>query len=321
MDQDRMEGNTMTASTKRSGQRWTGKFFFALFIALPVVTAFANPSSPSLFPTQQKSSFISSERFINTNNNNNNNYDIEIKAAKQTADKYHLIWSPTFWKKAVVSSIIYTSIQLLASKSNLSGVGRISSCHQSKITAIALPLLSSSCCAVQLLINALSGFGCAGFNTVLGPVRPILLPLLMLSTWNLLPQRSLGWTTFSLFLAFLPELVYIFNSLERIQWRKQKDHVLLQHAHAVTAKLQLTISNMGCIACVNKIDTSIRQCGSVNSIIQEKSWLTEGPQKGGMAELQLSSPSTEEMDKVIQDVVIAIKKAGFECKIENLQIG
>ncbi len=170
---------------------------------------------------------------------------------------------------------------------------------------------------MQLIINALSGFGCAGFNTVLGPVRPLLLPLLMLSTWNLLPQRSLGWTSLSLFLAFLPELVYVFNSLDRIQWKKQKN-VSLQNA--LTAKLQLACPTMGCIACVNKIDTSIRQCESANSITQEKSWLTEGPGKGGMAELHISSSSTEEIDEVIQNVVTAIKKAGFECKIENVQI-
>ena len=37
-------------------------------------------------------------------------------------------------------------------------------------------LLSSSCCALQLVLNAFS-VGCAGFNTVLGPLRPYLLAL------------------------------------------------------------------------------------------------------------------------------------------------
>ena len=307
----------MKASKNRSCQRWPGKIFFALLIALPMATAFANPSSLP-FPTQKlnnpsSTAFISTKRF-----NTHNNYDAEVKKLRQTTDKYHLIWSPSFWKKAAVSTIIYKSIQLLANKNNLSSVNRISSCHQSKITALVLPLLSSSCCAVQLIINALSGWGCAGFNTILGPVRPLLLPLLLLSTWSLLPQRSLGWTALSLFLAFLPELVYIFNSLASNQWKREKDTSLQNNA--VTATLQLAIPSMGCIACVNKIDTSIRQCDSATSITQEKSWLTEGPGKGGMAELKISAQSTEEIDKVVQNVVIAIKNAGFESETESLQI-
>ena len=309
----------MSPSKKRSGQRWPLQLFVALFIAFPVATAFANPSF-RLFPTQKKypsTSLISTERFTK---NNEISGVVEAKRAKLINDKYHLIWSPTFWKKAVASTIIYMIIQLLASKSNLSSsVGKISSCHQSKITAVILPLLSSSCCAVQLIINTLSGFGCAGFNFVLGPVRPFLLPVLMLSTWTLLPQRSLGWTVLSLFLAFLPEIVYIFNLLESIQWNKKKDIISLQN-NAVTATLQLAIPTMGCSSCVNKIDTSIRKCESSPSIIQEKSWLTEGPEKGGVAELKIVASSTEEVDKVIQNVVNAVNQAGFECKTESLQI-
>lgn len=308
----------------RCCQRWPRKLFFALLVALPMATAFANHLPSLRYPTQKLNNYPSSIAFISTNRfikSTPNNYDVEVDVGKvkQTADKYHLIWSPAFWKKAAVSTIIYKSIQLLlASKTNLSSVGRISSCHQSKVTALVLPLLSSSCCAIQLIINALSGWGCAGFNTVLGPVRPFLLPLLLLSTWNLLPQRSLGWTAVSLFLAFLPELVFVFNSLERNQWKKQKETSLPKNA--VTAKIQLAIPTMGCIACVNKIDTSIRQCDSAASITQERSWLTEGSGKGGMAELKISAQSTEDIDVVIQNVVTAIKNAGFECKTKSLQI-
>lgn len=304
---------------KRCCQRWPRKLLFAVLVALPIATAFANHPS-SRFPTQKINNYPSSTAFISTNRFiKSNNYAVEVEETKQTTDKYHLIWSPAFWKKAAISTIIYKSIQLiLASKSNLNSVGRISSCHQSKITTLVLPLLSSSCCAIQLIINALSGWGCAGFNTVLGPVRPLLLPLLLLSTWNLLPQRSLGWTAVSLFLAFLPELVFAFNSLEKNQWKKQKDTSLPENA--VTAKIQFAIPTMGCIACVNKIDTSIRQCESAASITQERSWLTEGSGKGGRAELKISAQSTEDIDVVIQNVVTAIKNAGFECKTESLQI-
>jgi uncharacterized protein len=51
--------------------------------------------------------------------------------------------------------------------------------HTSWFSAIAAGLLSSSCCAIQLFLNLLSSLnlmhvGCAGFNKVLGPVRPVL---------------------------------------------------------------------------------------------------------------------------------------------------
>lgn len=56
-----------------------------------------------------------------------------------------------------------------------------SSCgpRASWFSAIAGGLLSSSCCALQLLLNLLASLnilhvGCAGFNTVLGPARPML---------------------------------------------------------------------------------------------------------------------------------------------------
>eukprot|EP00392_Amoebophrya_sp_AT5.2_P000912 g914.t1 len=55
-----------------------------------------------------------------------------------------------------------------------------------------LSLLSSSCCAFQLILNAFS-FGCAGFNSTLGPLRPMFLALTTVSQfwmWSCL----LGWS-------------------------------------------------------------------------------------------------------------------------------
>jgi copper chaperone CopZ len=307
------------------------RMLFYIFI-LPVATAFAVNPSFHLFPTQAHNPTTSSrstEHFTANNDNISNNI-VEVTIGAGSSDQYHLIWSPKFWKKAVVSTIIYMVIQFLTrNKNNFGSVGRLSldfgkSCHQSKVTAVVLPLLSSSCCAIQLIINALSGWGCAGFNSVLGPIRPLLLPLFILSTWNLLPQRPLGWTVLSSFLAFLPELVYTFNSLEANQWTKQKNP---SNNNAVTAKLQLAIPSMGCVACVNKIDTAIRQCESTARITQEKSWLlthgqklTSPDEKGGMAELIISASSKEEIDNIIKNVVNAVKEAGFECRTYRVQI-
>lgn len=97
--------------------------------------------------------------------------------------KYQLIWSPNFWKKMIMSMTVWIIIQYsLKNNAAVSLEKMLSpSCHSSEpITtsfngfrrvfpsAVALPLLSSSCCAIQLIINAISGWGCAGFNTYLG---------------------------------------------------------------------------------------------------------------------------------------------------------
>ena len=77
---------------------------------------------------------------------------------------------------------------------------------------------------------------------------------------------------------------------------------------------------MGCIACVNKIDSSIRKCDHARLITQEKSWLTDGPERGGFAEVDICAKDAEKIDQVVQNVVTAITDAGFECYTKRLQI-
>ena len=305
---------SMATPTKQLSGKYSRKpLFYALFIIfIPVVSAFALKPHPQNLLSKRGaqtlsnpsiSNFSSTERYISNDDQSSN-----IAVAKAHL-KYHLIWSPNFWKKAVVSTII---ILLLDKRIPLYFA---KPCHQSRITAVALPLLSSSCCAIQLLINAVSGWGCAGFNSVLGPVRPILLSLLLYSTWKLSSQRPIGWTIISLFLAFLPELVHTFNLIQTTQWKQRQIT-----GRSVTAKLQLAIPGMGCVACVNKIDASIRQCKSATRIAEEKSWLNAPEMgKGGMAELIISASSDEEVDDIVKSVISAIREAGFECQKKSLQ--
>lgn len=310
----------MATPTKQlSGQYSRKLFFYALFIIfIPVVSAFAlKPHPQNLLSTLRGdaqtlsnpsiSNFSSTELYISNDDKSSN-----IAVAKANS-KYYLIWSPSCWKKTVVSTII---ILLLDKRIPLYFA---KPCHQSRITTVALPLLSSSCCAIQLLINALSGWGCAGFNSVLGPVRPILLSLLLFSTWKLSSQRPIGWAILSLFVAFLPELVHTFNLIKTTQWKKRQ--ISFQNNDVVTAKLQLEIPGMGCVACVNKIDASIRQCKSATRITQEKSWLN-APEigKGGMAELIISASTDEDVDDIVKSVISTIREAGFECQKKSLQI-
>lgn len=86
--------------------------------------------------------------------------------------KYHLIWSPGFWKKLVVSMAVWAVFGSLQKKFNVRMGGFLTNishatCRDTPMRFV-LPLLSSSCCALQLVINTISGLGCAGFNTYLG---------------------------------------------------------------------------------------------------------------------------------------------------------
>jgi len=81
-----------------------------------------------------------------------------------------------------------------------------------------LGLLSSSCCVLQIILNAFS-FGCAGFNTVLGPVRPPLIAFTVVTqsvSWYVALPRPFQWaptaasTVLSLFLTFSPEMLDLY---------------------------------------------------------------------------------------------------------------
>ncbi len=118
-------------------------------------------------------------------------------------------------------------------------------------------LLGSSCCVLQLTINALtsleiiSGFGCAGFNKILGPVRTyarlLAMSLILYSWWRARQARaksSLVLATFTfIILTFLPEiLVYTGGP------------VLAPPTDDLQV-ITLRVGGMGCEACSRHIKT------------------------------------------------------------------
>lgn len=132
----------------------------------------------------------------------------------------------------------------------------------------------------------------------------------------------------SMFLGFLPELVDVWNTNRSLRW--QQKHAIDNNNNIeststtlplpVNATLRLNIPTMGCVACVNKINLSLRQCASAANIRKETSWLTDSAAKGGMAELLLSVRTREELDVIVKEVVAVVKDAGFKCSVESLQV-
>ncbi|KAF9310961.1 hypothetical protein BG003_007932 [Podila horticola] len=89
-----------------------------------------------------------------------------------------------------------------------------SSLRSSYLSALAVGLLSSSCCVVQLVLNAFS-IGCAGFS-VLTPLRPVFLAIsfglvLYTVTKYRFSARTFATLVITLGLTITPELVAVVN--------------------------------------------------------------------------------------------------------------
>merc|ERR1712216_973593 len=147
-----------------------------------------------------------------------------------------------------------------------------------------LGLLSSSCCALQLLLNAFS-FGCAGFNKILGPFRPVSLAvttLVQASSWYIAVNRPYQWiptaisTLLVIGLAFLPEFLFWYNRIslsskigEKEQQRRRRmetkntsantenDEQLLEQRSKTI--LHYRLDNVGCSACVTTVSNIMKQ--------------------------------------------------------------
>jgi copper chaperone CopZ len=193
---------------------------------------------------------------------------------------------------------------------------------------VFLPLLSSACCGIQLVINALVGAGgCAGFNKYLGPLRPYFLALLFFATATSVPFHQsktvmISWIRYSVlrwFVALMPEMVHLWN-LRAAGSVARKRHT---ENHGETGTLfitiEMTIPSMGCVACINKIDASIRRCAP-DQIEGVKSWL-EPSKKGGRAIVRAAASTKEEADRLAQTLLHAVRDAGFQtCSLDSIRM-
>ena len=131
-----------------------------------------------------------------------------------------------------------------------------------------LGLLSSSCCALQIMLNAFS-FGCAGFNTTLGPLRPTFVALtvtVQALAWVVAYPRPWQWaptaaaTTLATVLTLMPEALALHTAWR--EWCQQQD---IDRQAATTTALHFRLSTLGCAACVSKVSSVLNAMPAVAS--------------------------------------------------------
>lgn len=165
------------------------------------------------------------------------------------------------------------------------------------------------------------------FYDISGPIRPFMLSVLIFTTAKLFPQRSIVWTIVSLSLGFLPEVLHLGNNY-RVRVGNQtinnhdgdeSDSIQTSDTQFI-ATLRLDVPTMGCVACVNKIDSTIRQFGlrEKRNILEGVSWLNDGSKEGGTAELKITGSSSDEIETIKDEVIAAIENAGFRCDVNGL---
>jgi hypothetical protein len=258
--------------------------------------------------------------------------------------RYHLLWSSGFWQRFVITTFIFFAshqyILSLLRANNLvidwetilqaTPKHAVTACHVG--TDFALPLMASACCFVQLVVNLLAG-GCVGFNTILGPVRPYFLSLLLFLTvtmYSSFPLRShiIRWGV-----ALMPESVDLWNNYLRSRSlttkaattiiggnvgavqelscdNKKHDNQNSMPQFPYKATIRLNIPTMGCVACINKIDSALRNAIDPGRVLNASSSLSDDG-KGGCATLELLCTSKEEIGGVVHLLEEAISRAGF----------
>lgn len=224
-------------------------------------------------------------------------------------DKYHLLWSPGALKKIftgmVTLFILHSSKRFLDNTVIGSFTGPLSprshNAFSYMATNVLVPMLASACCLLQLALNLVS-VGCAGFNTFLGPVRPYFISLLLYMTAiSSFHSISLSGTALRWAVALMPEAVHIWNN----RGRSLASHYQAVNIHQRHAVVYLNIPSMGCVSCINKIDSTLKK---MKHVLSSNSWLNES---GGQAQVQITANSQEEMDSTAASLTMAIQAAGF----------
>ena len=239
----------------------------------------------------------------------------------KVVDPYHLLWSPGFVKKmATTTVLLLTARNIVPTTMLASHSWTVPPAWQAFASTIGLPLLASACCALQLAINLVAG-GCAGFNTVLGPVRPFSMGLLLVLSVFSNPNgftstasvKSLAvkWS-----IALLPEGLHLFNTfvLEATRQRNQSQLII---SPSVRAHVELDIPTMGCVACINSIDKALMKS---EHVLQASASLHKTGVKGGKAIVELGGASEKDIQEGVNRLCAVVEKAGFGgCTVKTVK--
>jgi len=201
-----------------------------------------------------------------------------------------------------------------------------------RVSAVILGLLSSSCCALQLFINAFS-LGCAGFNTFLGPHRATFMAIaLSTQAWQWwiartrfdMLRHALISTSITLPLMFLPEALYAYSICCRKRASKSigEDRKLGRgnrkgQRNSHKQKVTLTVDGMGCIACVTAVKNALLKDGDEDSVGNIEISFETG--KISYILSALPSSSVEEIAKEHASAAAnRLTDVGFEAKVANV---
>jgi copper chaperone CopZ len=183
-------------------------------------------------------------------------------------------------------------------------------------------LLSSSCCAVQLILNIFN-FGCVGFNTYLGPLRPFFLAVtITLNTrmWELavpnlgLPSTPdhflpslIASTVVAVFLSLLPEITDFTNSRTTMSQAKASD--------GTSTEVVFSLEGLGCVACVSAVQGAIETVA--NGKVRSRAVSLEKKE----ATITLACDEVEARDTIVPEIITGIQDAGFEATLQSVQKG
>ncbi len=171
----------------------------------------------------------------------------------------------------------------------------------------ALGLLSSSCCLLQLALNAVS-VGCAGFNTYLGPLRPQLIAVtasLQAWMWFALVARGRGQLRLALAaslltssLTFMPEVLHL--------WVHRNDGAAAAAGGAEV--VQLSLEGMGCTACTVKVKQAVESLPGVEACAVDL--------EGATARVRLSAEGGA-LGGVVDAMIERLGASGFPARVSD----
>ena len=207
-----------------------------------------------------------------------------------TSTKAHVCCSPHFAQRFLAALVALCSIFLVVSSNNWLADAFGDTYEKIKIQLMiratslgwwsVVSLLSSACCALQLILNLMS-VGCAGFNTVLGPVRPVFLSLAFcgqLFMWSQLKldsqyPQAIKASMLTCIVSFMPEFLYVYNRVRGSSTAMATDSTgssigsstgsSIGSSSASDKMIRIKLENMGCIACVNTITNVLKACSGV----------------------------------------------------------